>query len=228
MKQNLIQCIKEDLRLNEAWEIAGGLTKPTKLPCYSYDIPIESCQTGTKLMKVKGSVCICCYGGGGWYPARRYKQQARLRQLKNPLWTEAMIFLINHFNQAFFRWHDIGDIQGLWHLQKIFDVCLGTPDTWHWLPTHEHLLIRKALEDHKMIKPPNLNIQLSANMLDEMTGSLIKLARKLGCTVSGVSTDGRYSCPAPDQFNSCQSCRQCWNPNHFITIFKYHGLKKPN
>lgn len=225
MKQiALISCIKEDLKSFEAMEIVGGLTQPSKLPCYSYDIPIESCKTGMKLAKKKGTVCSECYGGAGWYPIRKYKQDARLRALRNPRWTEAMIILIERLSPDFFRWHDIGDVQSLEHLQKIFDVCLGTPDTKHWLPTHEHKLIEVAIKSRGMKVPDNLNIQLSADMLDE--AGPVKLARELGLTISAVSTDGQYSCPAPDQFNSCQNCRKCWDRNNFVTIFLYHRGKK--
>lgn len=209
--------------MKEYIEIVGNITLPTKLPCASYDIPIASCKTGMKLAKEEGSVCSECYGTGGWFPVRKYKQEARLRALHNPLWTEAMIYIIERRSPDFFRWHDIGDVQSLRHLQNIFNVCLGTPDTKHWLPTHEHKLIELALTTKGMVKPPNLNIQLSADMLDESgpTG----LARKLGLTISSVSTDGQYSCPAPDQFNSCGNCRSCWDTNHFVTIFLYHKGK---
>jgi len=205
-------------------EITGGLSQTTKLPCRSYDIPIETCKTGSKLAKQKGSVCSGCYGGKGWYPKSRVKKNTilRYRQLKNPRWVEAMIVLIEHQSPQYFRWHDIGDIQGVWHLQNIFDVCLGTPETKHWMPTHEHKLIEHCLWKLKMEIPENLTIQLSANMIGEIPLGLIEFAKWAGCTVSSVSDDGNYNCPAPGQWDNCGSCRKCWDKNNMITIFKLH------
>jgi len=218
----LLPLLQDELKLWEAIEITGGLSNTTKLPCRSYDIPIETCKTGSKLAKVEGSVCSKCYGAKGWYPKSRVKNNLimRHRQLKNPRWVEAMIVCIDHQSSEFFRWHDVGDIQGIWHLENIFDVCLATPDTKHWLPTHEHLLIKHAVENLGMKIPSNLNIQLSADMIGQPPP--LELARSLGCTVSSVSSDGYYNCPAPGQWDSCLSCRKCWNKDYFLTIFKLH------
>jgi len=214
--------MREELKVCEAREITGGLSTTTKLPCRSYDIPIETCKTGSKLAKIKGSVCSGCYGNKGWYPKSRAQKnlKIRYRQLKNPKWVAAMIVLIQHQSPDFFRWHDIGDVQGIWHLQNIFDVCIGTPDTKHWLPTHEHLMMQHTIEKLGMVVPSNLAIQLSANMLDEPPP--FELARRLGLTVSSVSTDGYYTCPAPGQWDNCGDCRKCWDKEHFMTIFKFH------
>lgn len=220
----LVPELFKELKLSEAEEITGGLSTTTKLPCRSYDLPIQTCKTGSKLATKKGTICSSCYGNAGWYPKSRVQKNlwARFRQLKNPLWVDAMILLIEHQSPDYFRWHDIGDVQGLWHLQNIFDVCLGTPDTKHWMPTHEHGIIQHALQKGGMIKPSNLTIQLSANEMDIIPHELITLARELGCTVSGVSNDGNYSCPAPGQWGTCGACRKCWDETIFITTFKKH------
>jgi len=221
---DLVTCLINELSVIEAREITGGLSTTTKLPCRSYDIPIATCKTGSKLAKVSGSVCSGCYGDKGWYPKSRVLEPAKIRyrQLKNPLWVDGMCTLINHQSPDYFRWHDVGDVQGIWHLKNIFDVCLSTPDTKHWMPTHEHSMIEHAVKKLGMKIPENLVIQLSADMLGEIPLELIQLAKELGCTVSSVSTDGYYNCPAPGQWDTCGVCRKCWDPQNRITIFKLH------
>ena len=54
-----------------------------------------------------------------------------------------------------FRWHDSGDLQGVWHLKNIFEVCNNTPATMHWLPTQERQYL--PLGSY----PANLVIRLS-------------------------------------------------------------------
>ena len=45
----------------EAKEITGGLSKPSKMPGPSYNLPAAACITGAKLAKVPGTVCYGCY-----------------------------------------------------------------------------------------------------------------------------------------------------------------------
>ena len=121
----------------EAREITGGLSKPSKMPGPSYNLPAASCQTGAKLAKIPGTICHGCYAMKGRYRFRnvRLALARRLESLDHPQWVQAMTILIK--GEKFFRWHDSGDLQSAWHLQQIFEVCNNTPDTAHWLPTRE-------------------------------------------------------------------------------------------
>ena len=126
------------MKIKEAQAITGSMTRTTKMPGLSYSLPAWECKTGSKLRKVKGSVCASCYALKGNYT--RYKaikaaQYVRLEALKDQRWIAAMVAQI--IRQKFFRWHDAGDIQSPEHLQKIFRVCELTPETRHWMPTRE-------------------------------------------------------------------------------------------
>ena len=46
--------------VKEANAIVGGLSSPSKMPSYCYNLPASRCKTGSKLNKVKGSVCYGC------------------------------------------------------------------------------------------------------------------------------------------------------------------------
>ena len=187
------------MRVKEAKLITGSMTRTTKMPGRSYSLPAWECKTGSKLRKVKNSVCSMCYALKGNYT--RYKaikaaQYVRLDSLKHPLWTAAMVAQVKR--QKYFRWHDAGDVQDLDHLNKIFDVCRLTPETRHWMPT------REAWVKHFLpLCPDNLVIRFSMPMIDQA-------AAGGWANTSTVVTAGR-TCPAPEQNNECKNCRACWD-----------------
>ena len=195
------------MKVKEAAAITGSMTRTSKMPGLSYSLPAWECKTGSKLRKIKNSVCSMCYALKGNYT--RYKaikaaQYVRLASLKNELWTAAIVTQIKR--QKYFRWHDAGDVQDLDHLNKIFEVCKLTPDTKHWMPTRE-----AWIKDHLDSKPDNLVIRFSAPMIDQA-------APASWPNSSEVVTEGA-TCPAPKQGNSCGDCRNCWNPE--IKTIKY-------
>jgi hypothetical protein len=46
------------MKTNEAKEITGSLSKPSKMPGFAYGLPAKECKTGKKLQNVEGSTCI--------------------------------------------------------------------------------------------------------------------------------------------------------------------------
>ena len=184
----------------EAKEITGGLSKPSKMPGPSYNLPATQCITGAKLVKIPGSVCHGCYALKGRYRFSNVRMALarRLESLKHPRWVEAMTALIQ--GEPWFRWHDSGDLQSLKHLCNIFEVCRHTPNTWHWLSTREAQII-KFLDSE--IIPKNLMIRFSSHMINQPPV-------KFWPWTSTVSTTTK-TCPAKDQGNECGSCRSCWD-----------------
>ena len=195
------------MNIKEAQAITGSMTRTSKMPGLSYSLPAWECKTGSKLRKIKNSVCSACYALKGNYT--RYKaikaaQYVRLASLNSELWTAAIVTQIKR--QKYFRWHDAGDVQDLQHLNKIYEVCRRTPGTKHWMPTRE-----AWIKDHLDSKPDNLVIRFSAPMIDQA-------APASWPNSSEVVTEGA-TCPAPQQGNSCGDCRNCWNPE--IKTIKY-------
>ena len=191
------------MKVKEAQAITGSMTRTTKMPGLSYSLPAWECKTGSKLRKVKGSVCASCYALKGNYT--RYKaikaaQYVRLEALKDQRWIAAMVAQI--IRQKFFRWHDAGDIQSPEHLQKIFRVCELTPETRHWMPTREAQFLKDI--DPETV-PKNLIIRMSSHMVDQAPVTFWPW------TSTVTSGQGQASCPAPKQNNSCGDCRACWD-----------------
>ena len=189
------------MNTKEAWDLVGGLSKPSKMPGWSIGLPAKECSTGSKLVNIKGSVCEGCYALKGCYVFKVVQdaQYKRLNSIANPLWVDAMTTLINSKKANIFRWHDSGDVQDVDHLYKIFEVCRNTPTKKHWMPTRE-AWTKKYLDQ----KPANLVIRFSATMIDQE-------APESWPNTSTVSTSSR-TCPAPDQDNECDDCRACWDP----------------
>jgi hypothetical protein len=189
------------MNTKEAWQLVGGLSKPSKMPGWSIGIPAKECKTGGKLVNVKGSVCEGCYALKGCYvfAVVQKAQYKRLEAIQHPDWVQAMATLINSKKPDVFRWHDSGDVQDVQHLEKIFEVCRLTPNKRHWMPTRE-----AWIKDHMHKAPANLVVRFSSPMVDQ--GPV-----KSWANTSTVSTKSR-SCPAPDNNNECGDCRACWDP----------------
>ena len=186
------------MKVKEANKITGGLSRPGKMPEGSYNIPASSCQTGQILALVEDTPCHKCYALTGRYrfPNVKAALARRLKSLTHPRWVEAMTTLVK--KKKHFRWHDSGDIQSVFHLKKIFEVCNNTPGTMHWLPTQE----RKYLPLGSY--PDNLVIRLSNAKNNTAPG-------QAWTHWSTVVDKGFHSCPAQSQGNVCGTCRACWS-----------------
>ena len=192
------------MNTQEAWKLVGGLSRPSKMPGWSYGLPAAACKTGQLLVDVVGSTCEGCYATKGCYvfPVVQAAQYRRLESIAKPEWVDAMALLINSKRPDVFRWHDSGDVQDEAHLMKIFEVCELSPEKRHWLPTRE-AWTNKYLDQ----APGNLTIRFSMPMVDqEPAGSWLN-------TSTVVTTAGGRTCPAPDQGNVCGDCRACWDPS---------------
>jgi hypothetical protein len=205
-------------RLKQASIKVGGLSSPSKMPCYGYSIPASRCITGSKLRKVKGSVCSSCYACKGRYLfsnvqnalERRYES---MNDLKG--WTQNMVDAIYLTGDKYFRWHDSGDIQSIEHLQAIVNIAYALPGVMFWLPTKEHGIVGGYLDRGGVI-PSNLTIRISAPMIEQR-------CHFRGLPVSEVSSDAlRVNCKAPSQQGKCQDCRMCWDSNVLTVVYKKH------
>lgn len=210
--------------------IAGSLGQPSKMPGYSYGISAQNCQTGGKLRSVPGSVCSGCYAMTDWYRTWRPLLEGHRRRwqgIHHPRWIDAMVLLIERAyrgsTEPVMRWHDSGDIQGVWHLVAIAAVCRATPAVRYWLPTREYAFVAEYLVGHEL--PDNLTVRLSAHMIDqepvlgERTAALAHLPVSTVSSVSTITTGvqivegkGSVECRAVEaRDNKCGPCRACWD-----------------
>ena len=207
MMANIFNSIKE------AELAVGNLSRPSKMPSYAWSISARRCNTGSKLAKVKGSVCYNCYALKGRYMfnntqdalERRYSAWANDREK----WVDAMIYIMHNkqhiVNTGHFRFFDSGDIQGADMLDDINTVAWASPTIRFWLPTKEYKLVK----DYDKEIAPNLVIRVSAPSVDKEFSGYTHISTVYN--KDNIDTAKGVVCPASNQGNQCGSCRACWN-----------------
>ena len=209
------------MKIKEAEEITGGLSKPSKMPERAYNISAFDCNVGSKLAQIKDTVCSGCYARKGRYrfPKVQKALKRRSESLTHRLWVRAMVTLIAKQSPNYFRWHDSGDLQSSAHLLRICSVAIRTPDTQHWLPTKEIGLVKQYLVRFKEF-PSNLCVRVSAPFID----CFPKLPQGvLGSMVYSKDLDPilAFKCPAYTQGGKCGDCRACWGSNPVVAYPKH-------
>lgn len=123
---------------------------PPRCPATPTGIPARHCPVGALLVKIPGSVCSGCYALKGNYvfDSVQRAQEYRFNSLKHPQWIDAMVFMIKRRKCDYFRWHDSGDIQGMWHLENMVEIARQVPRTKFWIPTRENRVVRQYLAQH--------------------------------------------------------------------------------
>ena len=186
------------MKLKEIEAKIGTLSNPAKMPSFAWGIPIEYCVTGSKLAKVKGTIC------------NKAVYEKRYQAIELPEWVDYMAELITQKyknkkeEDRYHRWFDSGDVQSYSHLMKIFEVCELTPHIKYWLATREYQIIDKIKEEDV---PKNLCLRVSTTKVDSPQPKFWKWT-------SGVHKDKKaigHECPSQTQDNKCGSCRACWS-----------------
>jgi hypothetical protein len=213
----------------QALALVGGLSGPSKMPWWSWSISANDCQTGGKLRQIEGSVCGKCYALKGNYNFGNVKTaHARRRAaLDDPQFVDAFVTVLKNLHKHTraerapgvvenrFRWHDAGDLQGPWHLQKIAEIAQRTPEIEHNLPTKEKGHVKRFIASGGVI-PKNLHVRVSSPMVGSAVDPKIK-----GVGFNTVNYDGPevFQCPAmKHQGNKCLSCDKCWKSSTNINF----------
>jgi hypothetical protein len=212
--------------LKEAVELTGGLSFPGKMPCPAYSLPATSCNMGSNLSLITGTVCSKCYARKGRYCFRNVSNalKNRLDSLKNgDKWVEGMVVLINHYSKnGYFRWHDSGDIIDEKHYAQILSVVNKTPKIKHRLHTKEwNLILKKGVDKI----PSNLNVCLSAPIIDSIPIFKKELSTlPIAITYSDKNKVPKsvFICPATTVRHTCDNCRECWKKTQKVICFVLH------
>ena len=211
------------MKVKEIEAKIGTLSNPSKMPSYAWGISAKDCKTGSKLAKIKGTICNKCYALKGHYAFKNVADahKIRLEAIKEPEWVDYMAELLTQKyknidkSKRYHRWFDAGDIQSFGHLMKIFEVCEHTPHIKHWLATREYQIIKDI--DVKDV-PKNLCLRVSAIRIDSQPPSFWKWT-------SGVHKDKKAigrECPAYKQDGECKDCRSCWSRKVKQVSYKEH------
>ncbi len=222
----------QQLTYGEALKLVGGLSKPDKMPWWSWSISAQGCVTGSKLVDVEGSTCSGCYALKGFYRMNNVRDAMARREaaLADSRFVDAFVTVLNelHANtrktykarngrvvrENRFRWFDSGDLRSVEHLQQIAAIARRTPKIKHWLPTREYGFVREFLKRGGKI-PRNLVIRMSATMVGERPKK-----QPFGLPFSGVDLAGVWQCPAKSQNGRCLDCSFCWSAGN-VSYYKH-------
>ena len=201
----------------------GTLSNPSKMPAFAWGISAKKCITGSKLAKIKGTICNKCYALKGHYAFKNVfdAHEIRRKAIEKPEWVDYMAELITQKyknldkSRLFHRWFDSGDLQSFSHLMKIVEVCELTPHIKYWLATREYNIVAQVKEKDV---PKNLCLRVSAIKVDSPPPKFWKWT-------SGVHKDKKavgQECPAYKQDGECKSCRTCWSRKVKQVSYKEH------
>lgn len=216
------------LTFDQAYELIGGLSKPSKMPWYSWSTPATKCQTGGKLQGKAGSVCEGCYAMKGFYhmPNVKNVMAKRFEAITHPDFVEAFVVVLDAFHKSSrthetrFRWHDSGDIQSVEHLNRINQIAEKLPHLRFWLPTKEAGYVGQWLKRHKKFAD-NLTVRIS----HPMVGQTFDKKSPSGMPFSTVGFNGKgvKQCPAlAKQGNKCLDCDTCWKSSVKVVNYPLH------
>jgi hypothetical protein len=74
----------------------GTLSNPSKMPAFAWGISAKKCITGSKLAKIKGTICNKCYALKGHYAFKNVfdAHEMRRKAIDKPEWVDYMAELI--------------------------------------------------------------------------------------------------------------------------------------
>lgn len=196
----------------------GGLSHPSKMPGPSYGLDPADCITGSKLRKVPGSVCAHCYGCKGMYrcnPDVKKAWRRRKRAMQSKAWEAKIAEIIQRKQLTHWRWHDVGDLQGMTHLSRLVRIAKVCPMTNFWIPTKERSIVKAWIKRYGRL-PANVVVRLSSPMIGQRPQPMA------GCLTSTVDHAGTFDCPVKNGQEGCNTygCRACWDPT--VANVNYH------
>jgi len=209
----------------ENLEVIGGFSNTSKIPCLSIGMPTKYCITGSRASKTPGSICEGCYGKKGNYkfPAAERAAERRHERLKHGMnggrsrYVDAFSWLLNyelehntkHQDTKYFRWFDIGDIQGQDHMDIIMDIVKRTPGVKHWIPTKEVRMVMNWVLNHTV--PKNAVVRISNLKIDQSMDIVRRMAKIPGLAAAGVYTETPQRYAHACSAKVCADCRICWS-----------------
>ena len=219
------------------------LSKPSKMPCYSWSLQaIDTCPASKGAEGKLVDACKGCYATDGNYNFKNVKQSRDFNKedWQRAEWVSDMVAFLD--TQRYFRWFDSGDIYHVKLLLKIHEVCERTPHCKHWIPTRMFKFKKFQEPLNRLNSLPNVKIRFSSDsVLGEFTegvhGSTILPDRR---DVHGVTRCNAYRTDywgntiSDDEFDKLSttkdygfwgSCRACWDKNVPVIGYVAHGRK---
>lgn len=216
-------------------EIQKSTFEPNlKLDFTDYSLSAFDCVTGTKLRKLKNSVCSNCYACKGQYRFSNVQNCYKIRKsiINNSLWKieTYLPILLQHYKKQYFRWNSSGDIQSVEHLQAIVNIALKCPEITFWLPTKEIKFVHKFIKNNKI--PSNLIIRISNYFINDNKFWASKSLKNMHFSTVDLDDSKKINkfsidCPAyksrkNTDLGRCGGCKACYNSKVKNINYKSH------
>lgn len=211
--------------LNNQKEIIAKLSDTSKMPCRSWSLAaLETCPASKKFDSDElVDACAGCYATQGFYTWKAAKgvRMSNKEGWKDAQWVDSMVEAVSKERSGCFRWFDSGDVYNLTLAEKIYLVCLRTPEIEHWIPTRMYKFAKFAEILAKLQALPNVVVRFSS---DSVVGETVE-----GVTTSTIISDidqlpaNAVVCNSDKQGNKCLDCRACWDKSVPVVAYKAHG-----
>ena len=82
----------EKMKIKDIEKKIGTLSNPSKMPSYAWGISAKHCNVGSKLAKIKGTICNKCYALKGHYAFKNVFDAHEIRRnaIEMPEWVDYM------------------------------------------------------------------------------------------------------------------------------------------
>lgn len=202
--------------LPQITERIGPLSNPSKMPCFSWDIPASLCKTGSILRTLEDTPCSKCYACKGRFRFSNVEKANQLRLQKyheDADWKLLMSIRLLKQRNDYFRWFSSGDLQSSQMFHDILVVAFITRDyVKHWLPTQERNFVKEYINHI----PRNMCVRISSTKINHVQYSNLP-----GVCNSNISDDF-WTCPSHLYENTCGSCRACWDISNKLITYRLH------
>lgn len=198
------------------------LSKPSKMPCYSWSLEaLATCPGSVGTDGELVDACKGCYATTGNYRFKNVKAPRvhNKEDWKRPEWVQDMVRELD--NSRYFRWFDSGDMYSVQLASKILEVMQQTPWCKHWLPTRMHKFAKFVPVIEQMEALPNVVVRKSS---DSVTGATIK-GQCTSTIIPDISsaTKALTVCEAYTRDGKCGDCRKCWDKDVKVVAYPAHG-----
>lgn len=216
--------IRARVELDRFYDVS--LTRTTKMPGYSWNLPAGEACPASKLTLIEHgqeAVCSVCYAKAGNYrfPHVKETMQERFSLCREALKTGPGLLAailtplveagVYESDEPFFRIHDSGDFFSPAYVEAWYLVGAALPDVRFWAPTREHLRELMLPSLRKLASLPNMAIRPSAAKLNQEAPVVQGLSD--GTAVVFTVPEGHKVCPSTStEEHSCDAhgCRACW------------------
>lgn len=207
-------------------------TWTSAMDCWSFSLPAG--KDGACPMAIENdpqSICSKCYAMTGRYVFSNIikSQYIRFGWVKESLLNKTFINdMTNKIGaltpNAYFRWHDSGDLFSLEYLQAVTQICNNLPHIKFWVPTRAWRFPHWKSALSRLDSLSNVVVRYSALYTNDHSPFVSSCGSTVIDDISKLPPIHTI-CPKTLNHSSCgkENCRSCWDKNSNKIAYLEHG-----